>query len=792
MKILFVVGYQKEKWNTGTWYNKGLGGSEYSVMKLAEVMSNKHDVTICGDVITSISFANPNLKYCEYDKLESNSHYDVVIATNYIHYLIELESRNITFDKSYFWLHNFDFYPWWNGITLENDGLDYLKSSKIDNFICVSEYQANILEKKYPQMRGRIRVIENAISTHDFLMNSVGKIPNRFIYTSSAERGLSNLLEIWPRIKQTIPDATLVVATPPYALDIYDSYKSELEGVEYVGSLGKIDLYNLINSAEYWLYPSQYDETYCITALEMMMGEVKIVSTDTGNLLNLVNGKAKLISHKSSNEEFLEAFLDLYLNKSLQETNLKNAKEYALKNTWDIRVNEWYDVIDTPKRYTKVDCVYVIGLSENFNNYDRWVSEINKLGLDPRSVIHIHRAVDGSNLNIYETGDWSVFQNWKIDSDNKWYSRPVLPGEIGCALSHIQVWNLAKESGHETILILEEDFMVHDELTPYLVDELPSDWDLLYLGRNKLSPGDDTELGLHNIVKPYPSYNTHAYMLSKNGVEKLLNKNLQDNIIPLDEFFICTYSNHPNRNDLGFIESDINAYSLRNQLISQGYSQPKSSTETIHLNMKLHPELYTYYENPIEWKNRFVSYSARTKEWDLITDEPFDNCFSFPLFTEEFCRMIREEAEFANNWTVDRHQNYPTTDMLLETIGMNQIYMEVLREYVMQFSTYMWALEGNGWNTMFSENFLAKYTPDAQGHLSIHHDSSDITCLVQLSDLDEYDGGGTWFRRQKKLVKNPIGYCTIHPGNITHKHGARAVTRGTRYIIVSFMKNSER
>jgi hypothetical protein len=154
--------------------------------------------------------------------------------------------------------------------------------------------------------------------------------------------------------------------------------------------------------------------------------------------------------------------------------------------------------------------------------------------------------------------------------------------------------------------------------------------------------------------------------------------------------------------------------------------------------------------------------------------------------------MIREEVEFANNWTVDRHQNYPTTDMLLETIGMNQIYMEVLREYVMQFSTYMWALEGNGWNTMFSENFLAKYTHDAQGHLSIHHDSSDITCLVQLSDLDEYDGGGTWFRRQKKLVKNPIGYCTIHPGNITHKHGARAVTRGTRYIIVSFMKNSER
>ena len=118
--------------------------------------------------------------------------------------------------------------------------------------------------------------------------------------------------------------------------------------------------------------------------------------------------------------------------------------------------------------------------------------------------------------------------------------------------------------------------------------------------------------------------------------------------------------------------------------------------------------------------------------------------------------------------------------------------MEVLREYVMSLSIYMWALEGDGWDNLNSENFLAKYTPNAQGHLSIHHDSSDITALVQLSDLDEYEGGGTWFRRQKQLLKNPIGYVTIHPGNITHKHGARAVTDGTRYIIVSFMKNPKR
>jgi len=212
----------------------------------------------------------------------------------------------------------------------------------------------------------------------------------------------------------------------------------------------------------------------------------------------------------------------------------------------------------------------------------------------------------------------------------------------------------------------------------------------------------------------------------------------------------------------------------------------------INNNDKLHPELYTYYDDPDAWKSRFITYSARTKEWELIVDEPFMNTFSFPLFTAEFCRMIREEAEHSNSWTVDRHENYPTTDMVLQTIGMHDIYMEILREFVMPVSIYMWALEGEGWDNLTTENFLARYTPDAQGHLSIHHDMSDITCLVQLSDLDEYEGGGTWFRRQRKLLKNGIGYVSIHPGNITHKHGARAVTDGTRYIVVSFMRNTKR
>lgn len=558
MRVLFYVGYQKSKFDKLTYLETGIGGSEYAVIKLSEEFAKQgHEVVVSGEVYTEFI---DGVNYISADDLESDQYFDVVIATNYIHYLIFLESLNITFEKSYFWMHNDEFYPYYLGQSLINGGVEYLSSDKLTKIVCVSEYHANIVKNKYPQSAHKVVYVENAIDPVDFEDIFVERESDRFIYTSAPDRGLLNLLNMWTTIKDIKPNASLYVATPPYALEWYEEYKGMYDDVHFVGSLSPSELYTNIKMSEYWVYPSQYDETFCITALEMMMGGVKIISTDTGNLKNLLETRAGVVDSKVPVGVMTQSIIDtmnfLDEREDIQNQYLSSAYNFAINQTW---ANRYFD----------------------------WESLIENTGV-------------------------------------------------------------------------------------------------------------------------------------------------------------------------------------------------------------LHPELYTYYDDPDAWKNRFITYAARTKEWELVVDEPFMNTFTFPLFTSEFCQMIREEAEHADAWTIDRHDHYPTTDMVLQTIGLHEIYMEILREYVMPVSIYMWALEGEGWDDLNSENFLARYTPDAQGHLSIHHDSSDITCLVQLSDLDEYEGGGTWFRRQKELVKNGIGYVTIHPGNITHKHGARAVTQGARYIIVSFMKNPKR
>ena len=79
---------------------------------------------------------------------------------------------------------------------------------------------------------------------------------------------------------------------------------------------------------------------------------------------------------------------------------------------------------------------------------------------------------------------------------------------------------------------------------------------------------------------------------------------------------------------------------------------------------------------------------------------------------------------------------------------------------------------------------MIKYDEDVQGHLALHHDAGLISCVLTLNK--DFEGGGTWFWRQQKVHKGNIGEISIHPAKITHRHGGRPISKGERYIIVSF------
>merc|ERR1711860_406526 len=78
---------------------------------------------------------------------------------------------------------------------------------------------------------------------------------------------------------------------------------------------------------------------------------------------------------------------------------------------------------------------------------------------------------------------------------------------------------------------------------------------------------------------------------------------------------------------------------------------------------------------------------------------------------------------------------------------------------------------------------------EEQPSLRPHHDSSTYTINIALNHAGtDYEGGGCRFIRYDCSVKSTKkGWMLIHPGRLTHYHEGLETTKGTRYIMISFV-----
>lgn len=80
---------------------------------------------------------------------------------------------------------------------------------------------------------------------------------------------------------------------------------------------------------------------------------------------------------------------------------------------------------------------------------------------------------------------------------------------------------------------------------------------------------------------------------------------------------------------------------------------------------------------------------------------------------------------------------------------------------------------------------ILKYSVDS-GHtgVELHHDRCDVTANLALSRSGDYCGGGTYIPDTGSIIKLNHGECLLHPGSLVH--GGMEVTKGTRYLMVTF------
>ena len=96
-------------------------------------------------------------------------------------------------------------------------------------------------------------------------------------------------------------------------------------------------------SAEYWLYLTDYEETYCITALEMQMAGVFPITTNVAALNETVNSGV-ILNKENKWNSFYKIIKNL--NKPLKEKAINQCKAFAKKQTWLIKSFNWKELIN--------------------------------------------------------------------------------------------------------------------------------------------------------------------------------------------------------------------------------------------------------------------------------------------------------------------------------------------------------------------------------------------------------------------------------------------------------------
>jgi GR25 family glycosyltransferase involved in LPS biosynthesis len=159
---------------------------------------------------------------------------------------------------------------------------------------------------------------------------------------------------------------------------------------------------------------------------------------------------------------------------------------------------------------------------------DRWNRFISQPGLNQLTNLKKYSGVDGKSIDIRNDNRIELSTKKNILAHTR-RSHEELDsvGGVGCALSHIGLWEWLVNSEHDKVLIFEDDAVIPTGFVN-TANKIISDsnilqsnqWDLLLLGGNWANV---TAISRESFIRNIGGfYCLHAYVITKKTAQKLL------------------------------------------------------------------------------------------------------------------------------------------------------------------------------------------------------------------------------------------------------------------------------
>ena len=211
----------------------------------------------------------------------------------------------------------------------------------IDGIICVGQWQAQTFIDRFKVSPEKVFVGLNGVALEYFPKPALlSQRKKQIVYTSTPFRGLKELLEFFPEIKQQVSDATCSILSGMQTYGVSDEdnikeygelyQKAQQPGVTLYGPKAKREMIDILEESRVLAYPNTFAETFCISALEAQAAGLPVVTTELAGLTERVRHSEDgfLISGLPSQPHYKNDFI-YYVVRCLTDDALWSRLSYS-------------------------------------------------------------------------------------------------------------------------------------------------------------------------------------------------------------------------------------------------------------------------------------------------------------------------------------------------------------------------------------------------------------------------------------------------------------------------------
>jgi len=305
-----------------TVYNQGLGGSESAVTYMSQALQAQGcQVTVYNNC--NIDHATPgvyhSVTYKPLTELANSELYDIVISSRTVIPFVDpadyvklkdgralaLQHLNIydnivkTAKRRVLWMHD--------TFCLGDLMIEELAvANRITDIFTLSDFHLSYVancnhgrRRNFEVLKPKLFITRNGAHQYIEHVDIKAKDPNLFVYNASVTKGMVPLVnEVWPRIKQQIPQARLCVIGGYYRFSsasapdqqeqdwrrmVADPKYAELD-IDFKGVISQKEIAEILARANFTIYPTAFPETYGISTLESLLYNTPAITCRFGAL----------------------------------------------------------------------------------------------------------------------------------------------------------------------------------------------------------------------------------------------------------------------------------------------------------------------------------------------------------------------------------------------------------------------------------------------------------------------------------------------------------------------------